>query len=69
ISYSIYILQFAIVTLWGENSVRTNATFFYPYLISLIIVAALSFKYIETPLRTIITKTDIKQLFFRKKIK
>ncbi|MFC2604908.1 MAG: acyltransferase family protein [Bacteroidota bacterium] len=69
ISYSIYILQFAIVTLWGENSVRTNATFFYPYLISLIIVAALSFKYIETPLRTIITKTDIKQLFSRKKIK
>ena len=67
ISYSIYILQYAFVTLWGENSVRTNATFFYPYLISLIIVASLSFKYIETPLRTIITKTDIKQLFSRKK--
>ena len=64
ISYSIYILQYAVFTLWGESSVKNNATFFYLYLISLIIVAALSFKYLETPLRKIINKFNMERISF-----
>ena len=67
ISYGIYILQKPVlVWLMGVNTkmnIKNQTALFYIYVTCLIIASALSYQYIETPLRNFIKKVKIKTTF------